>query len=1109
MNRSQKQVVLHIGTAKTGTTHLQRLMRRRREPLLREYGLLYPETWMDPKQGAHHPLAVQVFQGGLDLPEVLAEFDRLFADPAVQRIVLSSEAFANALTTEAAFERLVDLLMGLRTRANVKLVVVLREYSDFLESMYLHSVKTGDVRIGFDAYVAQRVSWFAVLARNLRTLRQFEAFFEVEVLTYDSESVVRKFERSLEVDLREEPNPSRTGKRLSLKSQAILYRWDSFPQLHAYGRACVAKLLTGAFVFTDDAEDYSLFTPAMRRLTAALAVEQARAAELSEYLAFEKALACAGERSCFDLDQVTIDANDLDRLVRALQEDQSNTADQSEWHPGTEPGAEIDPSASSKQTGSQDGRTKLVGLVPGKNEEDRIEFCIRAMAKFCDAIVYFDDNSTDRSVAIVERLAAECRVERIVRKTDDRFQESIRRVEALAAGREIGGTHFVILDADEAFSSNWLADGRLRKTILDLRPGDTLEVPFVDLWRSIHTYRNDGRMWAGKRKVVAFADDGRCDYDSTFIHMPRVPLDLKGTCVQIHDRSLVLMHFQFAGWDNMLLKQAWYRCVERLHDPSKSAARINALYAPTKDETNLELKPVPPEWFAGYEFLDSLGADRVAVWREQEVLTWFERHGTDYFADLDIWDIPWGERLGQARVAIPAAAELHAKCTAVVREAERLLEEGRPEEGSGILREVLTCHPEHALALNDWAVLQASEGDFDDATALLQRAHAIDPYMPEPVINLARLRAAEGNSVAASRLLDEYVHSHPNTPYARMRVEDVRAELEAPQSATAASSASDAGSNAALAAAVAPEQGVLPTLEVRKVSSYEEFEQHSKERRNDFLRIDQTEERLTVEQDQFRVPGYCYVCQEHTEFLVDFNHCGHRHGRPVPNWRERLVCPTCGLNNRLRASVHLFEQACGVKPGDAIYITEQVSPLYKTLAEQYPNLVGSEYLGDEVPLGSIDARGIRNESLTALSFEEDQFDHIMTFDVLEHVPDYRHALAECLRCLKPGGTLMFSVPFARSSPTNIVRAKVDARGEVEHILPPEYHGDPVNPGDGCLCFYHFGWELLDELRNLGFEDVTALHYWSADFGYLGGEQSVFFATKPVPQVQLNTAGSYR
>ena len=49
--------------------------------------------------------------------------------------------------------------------------------------------------------------------------------------------------------------------------------------------------------------------------------------------------------------------------------------------------------------------------------------------------------------------------------------------------------------------------------------------------------------------------------------------------------------------------------------------------------------------------------------------------------------------------------------------------------------------------------------------------------------------------------------------------------------------------------------------------------------------------------------------------------------------------------------------------------------------------------------------------------------------------------------------------------------------------------------EGCLCFYHFAWELLDDLRAVGFEKVEALVYWSAEFGYLGGEQVVFKATK--------------
>lgn len=41
-----------------------------------------------------------------------------------------------------------------------------------------------------------------------------------------------------------------------------------------------------------------------------------------------------------------------------------------------------------------------------------------------------------------------------------------------------------------------------------------------------------------------------------------------------------------------------------------------------------------------------------------------------------------------------------------------------------------------------------------------------------------------------------------------------------------------------------------------------------------------------------------------------------------------------------------------------------------------------------------------------------------------------------------------------------------------------------------------GWELLEQLRDLGFVDVTALDYWSAAHGYLGSNTLLFMARKP-------------
>jgi hypothetical protein len=92
------------------------------------------------------------------------------------------------------------------------------------------------------------------------------------------------------------------------------------------------------------------------------------------------------------------------------------------------------------------------------------------------------------------------------------------------------------------------------------------------------------------------------------------------------------------------------------------------------------------------------------------------------------------------------------------------------------------------------------------------------------------------------------------------------------------------------------------------------------------------------------------------------------------------------------------------------------------------------------------------------------------------------------------GTLLFTVPFITTKEENVIRAEVGSDGEIVHLLEPEYHGDPVND-EGCLCFYHFGWSLLEEMRKIGFSDVRAHVYWSKDFGYLGGDQLLFTASK--------------
>lgn len=257
--------------------------------------------------------------------------------------------------------------------------------------------------------------------------------------------------------------------------------------------------------------------------------------------------------------------------------------------------------------------------------------------------------------------------------------------------------------------------------------------------------------------------------------------------------------------------------------------------------------------------------------------------------------------------------------------------------------------------------------------------------------------------------------------------------------------------------------------------------------------ISQIEQQLLAQAntEAFAVDSFCVPCNKKVSFLVDMQSGGQRDAKGwTPNWRERLECPLCRMNNRQRLVATLVKQALSDKPAQQVYFMEQVTPIFNWAMATFKQhqLFGSEYLGHEYPGGTV-VKGIRHEDVENLSFSDEQLDLIVSNDVFEHVPNPAKAFAECARVLKQGGVMLATIPFHSTSDISVTRARINA-GQLEHILSPAYHGNPVS-ADGSLVFTDFGWDLIALAKEAGFSDVCVDVYASPELGHIGGGQLIF------------------
>lgn len=287
---------------------------------------------------------------------------------------------------------------------------------------------------------------------------------------------------------------------------------------------------------------------------------------------------------------------------------------------------------------------KIISLLMMRDEEWILPTFLSQMQKIADEILILDTGSRDRSIEIAQNFGAHVR-QGIYCSNHHNNYASWRNT-LLEWGRERGGSHFIFLDADEVFSTNYLT--LLRKHLSAMHPGDKLYLDWVNLWKSPHYHRTDWSIWNYLWKDFVFCEDGVSQFGTGIgTHEQRTPGNtLPKQKQRVARHQGVVLHYQCVPFQRFQMKQAFCKVRELWEDVhlkhlplQDSAIKVNRRYAITLDTPSAIIKPIPPYWSSGLSFSESLSTAS-ASWLLEAIQHFFAREGTAWFEPLQLWHIP-------------------------------------------------------------------------------------------------------------------------------------------------------------------------------------------------------------------------------------------------------------------------------------------------------------------------------------------------------------------------------------------------------------------------------------------------------------------------------------
>lgn len=165
---------------------------------------------------------------------------------------------------------------------------------------------------------------------------------------------------------------------------------------------------------------------------------------------------------------------------------------------------------------------------------------------------------------------------------------------------------------------------------------------------------------------------------------------------------------------------------------------------------------------------------------------------------------------------------------------------------------------------------------------------------------------------------------------------------------------------------------------------------------------------------------FCPICQSRLSQFLPFGS------------RDNAQCPVCGSLERHRLLwLYLKEKTNFFQ--DQLKVLD-IAPM-DCLQEAFQRMKNIDYLSADLS----SSRAMVKMDITDIKLPDNQFDVIICYHVLEHIPDDQRAMRELYRVLKPGSWAILQVPIEANRPETFEDPTITTLEERERVFGQKDH----------------------------------------------------------------------